>query len=567
MSPQNIEDERKSCLDAILNSNSDKKLVVAGAGTGKTFTFKQVLMRTISKENLALTFINMLVNDMKESFGELAEVKTFHAFCKKILHEQNGKVNLVPYLTEVISSDAGYLDLDYTEFDSKFQNLEETQPEIDFYLRRGDYYEKVSFNDSVYRLYKELKNDINVLHSFEQIVVDEYQDFNLLEVEFINLLSQKGSILIAGDDDQAVYEGRGSSPEYLRNLYSSGEFEIFELPFCSRCTECIVIATNQVIDTAQKLGYLKDRISKRYQCFLPDKKEESIKYPKIITAQCTTGRMIPKYILKQMKNITAAEIEESNSKKYPTVLIIGTKQYLNIVYKELKNHYSRITYKQSEEISYEPANAYELLMSDPNSNLGWRILIEYYFTEPEIKVIVTESHKGTAMVKNLQCEFIENHLKIVAFLNKIRNEIELTDIEETELRELIDGNINVEELITYFEKKETPEETIEEETPSILLTSFIGSKGLSAGFVYIIGANNGSIPKDLSDIKDSEISQFIVALTRTRKQCHILSNKWLISPKDPEGNFISPFDKSIFLNFISKELFDDKGAISAKELK
>ena len=35
--------ERKKCLDAILSSKSNKKIILAGAGTGKTFTFKEVL--------------------------------------------------------------------------------------------------------------------------------------------------------------------------------------------------------------------------------------------------------------------------------------------------------------------------------------------------------------------------------------------------------------------------------------------------------------------------------------------------------------------------------------------
>ena len=35
--------ERSDSLDKILKSKSSKKIIVAGAGTGKTFTFKRVL--------------------------------------------------------------------------------------------------------------------------------------------------------------------------------------------------------------------------------------------------------------------------------------------------------------------------------------------------------------------------------------------------------------------------------------------------------------------------------------------------------------------------------------------
>jgi hypothetical protein len=100
---------------------------------------------------------------MSTSLGNLAEVKTFHAYCKKILHKQNSRVDLVPYLTEIIQKDSEILGEPHTAFDAKFQSLEESSPAIALYLERGDYYEVVSFNDSVYRLYKALQADEDVV--------------------------------------------------------------------------------------------------------------------------------------------------------------------------------------------------------------------------------------------------------------------------------------------------------------------------------------------------------------------------------------------------------------------
>ena len=59
--------ERKKCLDAILSSKSNKKIILAGAGTGKTFTFKEVLKSNPQGENIAMTFIRMLTSDMYAS--------------------------------------------------------------------------------------------------------------------------------------------------------------------------------------------------------------------------------------------------------------------------------------------------------------------------------------------------------------------------------------------------------------------------------------------------------------------------------------------------------------------
>ena len=155
--------ERAECLDKILKSKASKKIIVSGAGTGKTFTFKELLKANGTGENIALTFIRMLTSDMFNSFGDLAEVKTFHAFCKKVLHEKNGRVDLYPFLTKIIEEDAKYMGKGLNDFDGKFQLLEEQSDEIKFYLIRGDFYESVSFNDSVYRLYKLLTEDDNAL--------------------------------------------------------------------------------------------------------------------------------------------------------------------------------------------------------------------------------------------------------------------------------------------------------------------------------------------------------------------------------------------------------------------
>jgi superfamily I DNA/RNA helicase len=66
------------------------------------------------------------------------------------------------------------------------------------------------------------------------------------------------------------------------------------------------------------------------------------------------------------------------------------------------------------------------------------------------------------------------------------------------------------------------------------LTSFEGSKGLSAQHVFILGLQEHELPRDKANITDLEICKYIVALTRTRKQCQLLYT-WRFSgkPKRP----------------------------------
>jgi len=85
-----------------------------------------------------------------------------------------------------------------------------------------------------------------------------------------------------------------------------------------------------------------------------------------------------------------------------------------------------------------------------------------------------------------------------------------------------------------------------EESMRIKLTSFEGSKGLSAQHVFILGMHQDEFPKDTKNIKDIEICRFLVGLTRTKKKCALLltkkfANQW----KHP----------SVFLNWIKEERF------------
>lgn len=83
----------------------------------------------------------------------------------------------------------------------------------------------------------------------------------------------------------------------------------------------------------------------------------------------------------------------------------------------------------------------------------------------------------------------------------------------------------------------------------------------------MVGVVDGSMPKiDDDEIKDIECSKFIVALTRTRKQCHIISNKWLNSPKTPKGELAEKFNKSQFIDLIPKDFIEDQGYKKSDEI-
>jgi len=559
-------EQRAKCLRNIVDSAEKKKLIVAGAGTGKTYAFSKVIEKRKGGNNLAMTFIRKLVSDMDAALQGNAEVRTFHAFCKKTLHGKRGSFQLVSFLPDVVLKDAQLLNENLSNFAAKFQTLDEKSREIEFYLQRSDYYRALGFDDAVYRLLKEIRNSPDILPQFDQIVIDEFQDFNPLEVAFIEELAKRGDILIVGDDDQAVYNDRSASPVHLRKLYLSGVFKKFDLPFCSRCTEVVVDVTNAVIKSATSAGYLKGRVQKKYECFLDDKEEDSKKYPKIIVANVTTAKNIAKHIDREITKIDSADIADSHveGKDYPTVLVVGKRHYLKEVEKQLSARYPQLTYVASSGPAYGIVDAFKDLIPNEKSNLAWRILSELFLGEDGQRKIVEGTMSGTPIIDLLPPEFVKRHMRAVELARAVKSQESSPKAVEHEMRELV-GQDFANAIFESLTEIEPPTVAVDKKAPTILFTSFKGCKGLSAGHVFIVGVHDGGMPKDNNQIDDVEIAQFVVALTRTRKQCHILSNDWVYSPKGKKGVWINAFKPSIFVDWIPKDLIENRGKLKAKD--
>lgn len=100
------------------------------------------------------------------------------------------------------------------------------------------------------------------LLGLEHLIVDEYQDLNPVDLEFIDLLVGNGAkLFVAGDDDQSIYSFRYASPsgiqKFTTNYPKSGKHS---LQHCFRCTPD-VLSAGQALIAAHASGA---RIPKNY---------------------------------------------------------------------------------------------------------------------------------------------------------------------------------------------------------------------------------------------------------------------------------------------------------------
>ena len=531
---------RDRSLSIILQSKSIKKIIVSGPGTGKTFTFKKIL--EIKEGNyLVITFINKLAKKLDCDLSKHAKTCTFHSYCIELLHklennDLSNKFILFPKLETIIKSDSKLLyDRSLYDFSRSFRTINISNNNIDFFIKRSSYYNAVSFDDSVYRVLEYFKHNPNKIPKYNQIVVDEYQDFNRLEVEFLNLLSDKSPILIVGDDDQALYGSiRNASARFIREKYNDLAFKIFCLPFCCRCTEVITQALQDLIRNAKNMGKLKNRIDKKYICYLPDKWKDNKKYPKIICANCsvqnTRSPYIAKFIESEISKLPIEEIVDVNKKSDYTTLVAGSSHYL----KQVRNYFCNLngSYKLFYEDSSKDFNTlniidgYKILINeDISSNLGWRILMEFdkvkNMTLIIKKTVLDPSNKLNKMLPSL---YIKKHFDIMATLKRVSRG-ELINLENQNKIESIAG-IKIEKIKDILESKSNKRDNKIEKNEneiSIVFSTYVGCKGLSAGFTFIIGLDENNLPKNNQSPSDIEICKFIVALTRTIKKCYLIT--------------------------------------------
>lgn len=502
-----------------------------------------------------LTFINNLVKDLEEKLGSIAEVKTFHRFCRRMLHTLvprglSLRFDYYPPLTEILATDtSAILAGKVTKWDVEAV-LHTRDSENDILVTAvqcGDYYDAVGHTDGVYRMVRYFDEHPEDIPVYAQIVVDEYQDFSALEVRLIEQLAEGSPALVVGDDDQALYGFKHASPEHLRRLATEGKYTRFELPYCTRCPAVLVDAVGDVVFHAQALGLLEGRVPKRFECYMPDKREDSERYPTIIHARCTRhDRRAPymaMYIEQQIRMIPEEDVREARKKDHPAVLVTGPAQFVGEIYNYLADRFPQVEYKRSEPSHLNLIDGYLRLLRDDRSRLGWRI-VTFTSQTDELNGIIRQAIGEKQELADLLPEaYREEHLAAVELIRKVREQDSLSEDEVRRLEEALSlalpdlqrrvGAETAEEGVEEAFPAEAaeagdagPSSEVEEESTDevdIVVTNLVGAKGLQASHVFLAGVNEQHFPRSNDDPTDTEVCELIVALTRATKRSYLLS--------------------------------------------
>ena len=548
-------------------------LVLSGAGTGKTrvltsrFVYIVKNLKFDFNRIIAVTFTNKAANEIKERVKKALDqniespwIGTFHSIFAKFLRKHAHHVGLKSNFNILDSEDQKKLIkqvLEYCKIDKevsesiylneiqnlkdekifpqdkskilKYSSLENIDEIYNIYQQRLIEINAVDFGDILLHSYFILTNhkDIQETHSnyIQHILIDEFQDTNLLQYDLIKLLlNNNQNLFCVGDDDQSIYAWRGAKIENIINFPNEFNCEVVRLTKNYRSNNAILEAASSVISNN------KNRLGKNLESYnneIPEQKinlksfysqeEESLWVADNISRkyndQETFGILVR--LTAQMRSI-----EDKLIKYALPYEIIGGPRFFER--KEIKDvlSYLKLANSQSDDLSFER------IINLPRRGIG----------EQSIKIIIDhsrsdnlsffESLKDLAQSNKLSPSLLSKTQPFVDLINKISDLINKTSledlgifvIEESGYLKMLENEKNklkqienesridnLKELVNALSEFENLDEFLEHvglvnenqkktHQNSIKLMTLHAAKGLEFDHVYLPGWEEGIFP-------------------------------------------------------------------------
>ncbi|MEM2966758.1 MAG: ATP-dependent DNA helicase [Candidatus Nitrosocaldaceae archaeon] len=250
--------------DAVLSETRYNR-IIAGAGAGKTETLTRriaylILIKDVNPSSIvAFTFTERAAQNMKsriyQRVGELDKNKlkrlgemyigTIHSYAKRVLDDyfRFGNYTVLDENQEFAFLMRNGWDIGIDKFGNNYfescmafirtvnmvwnemlsiKELEKSAPDfcekLEHYKFLLDKHKLITFGSMITLAVNELRENPNTLNHIRYLIVDEYQDINKAQEEFIRLVGSNGEIFIVGDPRQTIYRWRGSDESFFHSF-------------------------------------------------------------------------------------------------------------------------------------------------------------------------------------------------------------------------------------------------------------------------------------------------------------------------------------------------------------
>ena len=375
----------------------ENTLVVAGAGSGKTFTIvnkiKYLLDNNIYKENelLVISFTNESVNDLKRKIDYNLDIMTFHKLAITLINNPDMKISNEYYLkfiiNEYFNSYGKYnkkqnklikrilqeMDIDnlkkliFTFINLYKSNYNDINYLLNLY-QKSHFINKIYFKIilEIYHIYnQELKasnlydfndmikiatNNINnniIKTNYKYIIIDEFQDTSLNRFKLIDAIMKQNNakIFVVGDDYQSIYRFSGCNLDIFLNFNKLvSNLNIINLDYNYRNPKEIIDVANSFImknkNQIKKETICLKNINKPIKiCFYKNKRtaiEKILKY--IDTKYLILGRNNKDKDLFNVQDKPFLTIHKSKGLEEDNIILINLTNNNNSLPSKIKNH-------------------------------------------------------------------------------------------------------------------------------------------------------------------------------------------------------------------------------------
>lgn len=625
-------------------------LVLAGAGSGKTRMLTHKIAHGLKEGHfnpnsfLAVTFTNKAAGEMKHRIRELVGdinlneswVATFHSFGNRLLRTYAPKLGYTTDFTIFDTTDQTSLVktiLKGLKYDNSAANARKIARQIGSFksdleaIKDPDSYAWSPVAKNVYEVYEQELKKLNAFdfadlllktHSllkkfpevreelqnqFDYILVDEYQDTNLIQYEILKMLSKdKSNICAVGDEDQSIYSWRGANIFNILNFESDFPgARVVKLEQNYRSTKNIIGAASAVIsNNSQRKG--KTLFTENPDGELIEILESPTEYDEALAITYSIQKLIEQtdysysdIAIFYRTNAQSRVLEEKlRNFDIPYKIYGGLKFYDRKEIKDI-NAYMRLVVNPKDDVSFRR------VINTPTRGLGKTTLekIEDLAQQMGLSMIeaaiqILDSKALTARTKNkLQSfldiltqlresclenelgDFYQDLLQISGYLPSLENDgsveanSRIQNLEEfgnaiARYLELNPDESHITQFLHHMALVSDSDDKNDDPNTVTLMTLHI-AKGLEYPVVYIAGLEEGLFPhmasSDLNDPGDMEMEEerrlFYVGMTRAEQKLYLSYGKqrkvWGQNQFQSPSRFLSEVPENFLKTHLGKK--------------
>ncbi len=579
--------------------------MLAGAGTGKTRVLTTKLSKIIREnyanpyEILTVTFTNKAANEMKNRVESILRINTagwwigtFHSMGARILRKNPEIVGLKKQFTIIDTDDQlkllkqvlSFHNIDDKRWPAKnlsyviqrwkdkglnpdnidqhgrdFANnkgaiLYETYQKRLKTLNAADYGDLLLQNLNMFHIQPDIKNFYK--NKFKFVLVDEYQDTNLCQYQWLqNIVNKNQNICVVGDDDQSIYSWRGAE---VKNIFKFekeyDKVKVIKLEKNYRSKANILNAANFLIsnnknrmgkdlwtddDAGEKIEIINVNNNEEEATYISDKIEELL----------SSGVLLESFAILVRASYQTRAFEDRFIKiGMPYKIIGGTKFYERLEIRDALA-FLRIVASDYDDL------AFERIINVPKKGIGEKTIrsIEVFGREKDLSLI--QATKELVKINYFSNKINNNLSNFIKLVEKWRNqktlnasELAETILDESGYTEMWQNDKSVEaesrldnlkELINAISEFDTIRSFIEHiqlvmdnelnnKNNSVNILTFHASKGLEFENIFLPGweeevfPNKRALEERLNEGLEEERRLAYVGITRAQKRVWIL---------------------------------------------